>query len=168
MILAYLQIYRESLSRVTFLRVHSNSKKVSYLFWNNTYPNLKTTCHFKLKFSLWNKLLENLLFAKYLISVTVHLNFIKRELQQSCFLVKYVKFWRAPILKNICERLLLFRPIFLFYAFWKHYFIDFFLFLFYFLMINLLSSLIVLKSVVDRKVRICLSNSIFLNQRTKK
>ena len=29
------QIYR------LFLRVHSNSKKVSYLSWQNTYPNLK-------------------------------------------------------------------------------------------------------------------------------
>ena len=68
--MACLQIYRELLSLTTFLRVHSNSKEVSYLSRQNTYPNLKTTCHIKLKFFLWTKLLENLLLAKYLISVT--------------------------------------------------------------------------------------------------
>ena len=57
----------------TFFRVHSNSKEVSYLSWQNTYPNLKTTCHIKLKFFLWTKLLENLLLAKYLISVAATL-----------------------------------------------------------------------------------------------
>ena len=73
MILACLQIYRELLSLVTFLWVHSNSKEVSYLFWQDKYPNLKTTCHIKLKFFLWTKLLENLLHAKYLTSVAVSL-----------------------------------------------------------------------------------------------
>ena len=63
MIMAYLQIYRELLFLTTFLRIHSNSKEVSYLSWQNTYPNLKTTCHIKLKFFLWTKLLENLLLA---------------------------------------------------------------------------------------------------------
>ena len=67
------KIYRELLSLATFLRVHSNSKEVSYLSWQNTYPNLKTTCHIKLKFFLWTKLLENLLLAKRLISVTAPL-----------------------------------------------------------------------------------------------
>ena len=62
------KFYRELLSLATFLRVHSNWKEVSYLSWQNTYPNLKTTCHIKLKFFLWTKLLENLLLAKYLIS----------------------------------------------------------------------------------------------------
>ena len=71
--MACLQIYRELLSLATFLRVHSNSKEVSYLSWQNTYPNLKTTCHIKLKFFLWTKLIENLLLPKYLISVTAHL-----------------------------------------------------------------------------------------------
>ena len=71
--MACLQIYRELLSLATFLRVHSNSKEVSYLSWQNTYPNLKTTCHIKLKFFLWTKLLENLLHAKYLISVAAPL-----------------------------------------------------------------------------------------------
>ena len=33
---------------------------ISYLSWQNTYPNLKTTCNTKLKFFLWPKLLENL------------------------------------------------------------------------------------------------------------
>ena len=82
--LACLQIYQELSSLVTFLRVHSNSKKVSYLFWNNTYPNSKTTCHIKPKFFLWTKLLENLLLAKYLISVTAPLNQSKLK----CFMIK--------------------------------------------------------------------------------
>ena len=34
--------------------------------------------------------------------------FIKKILQHRCFPMKYVKFLRTPILKNICERLLLF------------------------------------------------------------
>ena len=72
--MAFLQIYRELLSLTTFLRVHWNSKEVSYLSWQNTYPNLKTTCHIKLKFFLWTKLLENLLVAKYLITVTAPLS----------------------------------------------------------------------------------------------
>ena len=50
LIIACLQIYQELLSLMTFLRVHSNSKEVSYLPWQNTYPNLKTTCHIKLNF----------------------------------------------------------------------------------------------------------------------
>ena len=57
----------------TLLRVHSNSE-VSYLPWQNMHSNLKSTCHIKLKFFFWTKLLENLLLAKYLISVTGHLN----------------------------------------------------------------------------------------------
>ena len=40
-----------------------------YLSWQNSYPNLKTTCHIKLNFFLWTKLLESLLLAKYLVSV---------------------------------------------------------------------------------------------------
>ena len=78
MILACLQIYQELLLLVTFLWVHSNSKVVSYLSWQNMYPNLKTTSHIKLKFFLWTKLLENLLLAKYLISVTAPLMSIIR------------------------------------------------------------------------------------------
>ena len=35
-------------------------------------------------------------------------NFIKNRLQHRCFPVKFAKFLRTPILKNICERLLLF------------------------------------------------------------
>ena len=62
------------LSLVTFLRVHSKSKEVSYLPWQNTCSNLWTTCHIKLKFFLWTKLLENLLLAKYLISVAAPLS----------------------------------------------------------------------------------------------
>ena len=57
------------MSLATFLWVHSNSEEVSYLSSQNTYPNLKNLCHIKLNFFLWTKLLENLLLAKYLISV---------------------------------------------------------------------------------------------------
>ena len=57
----------------TLLRVHSNSE-VSYLPWQNMHSNLKSTCYIKLKFFFWTKLLENLLLAKYLISVTGPLN----------------------------------------------------------------------------------------------
>ena len=45
-----LQIYQELSNLETLLRVHSNSKEVSNLSWQKTYPNLKTTCHIKLKF----------------------------------------------------------------------------------------------------------------------
>ena len=65
LIMACLIIYQELLLLVTFLQVHSNSK--SYLSWQNRYPNLKTTCHIKLKFFLWTKLLESLLLTKNLI-----------------------------------------------------------------------------------------------------
>ena len=85
LIIACLQIYRELLSLVTFLRVHSNSKEVSYLPRQNTYPNLKTTCHIKLKFFLWTKPLENLLFAKYLISVTASLSWKDNKYYQLLF-----------------------------------------------------------------------------------
>ena len=43
--MACLQIYLELLSFATFLQVHSNSKEVSYLSGQNTYPTLKTTYH---------------------------------------------------------------------------------------------------------------------------
>ena len=75
------QIYRQLLSLTTFLRVHSNSKEVSYLFDKMRTPNLKTTCHIKLKFFLWTKLLENLLLAKYFISVAAPLMTIARQPQ---------------------------------------------------------------------------------------
>ena len=75
------QIYRQLLSLTTFLRVHSNSKEVSYPFDKMRTPNLKTTCHIKLKFFLWTKLLENLLLAKYFISVAAPLMTIARQPQ---------------------------------------------------------------------------------------
>ena len=68
-----LEIYRQLLSLATFFWVHLNSKEVSYLSWQNAYPNLKTTFHIKLKFFSWTKLIENLLLAKYLISVATPL-----------------------------------------------------------------------------------------------
>ena len=70
-----LHIYRELLLLATFLWVYSNSKEFSYFSWQNTYPNLKATCHVKLKLFLWTKLFQNLLLAKYLIYVAAPLRF---------------------------------------------------------------------------------------------
>ena len=94
MIMACLQIYWELLSLATFLWVHSNSKEVSYLSWQNMYPNLKTTCHIKLKFFLWTKLLENLLLAKYLISVTAPL--MAGILQKTEFSCEHYEIFKNP------------------------------------------------------------------------
>ena len=80
--MACLQIYLELLSLMTYLWVHSNSKEVSYLL-QNMYPNFKTTCHIKLQFFLWTKLLENLILAKYLITVTVPLIKLKNNYFES-------------------------------------------------------------------------------------
>ena len=97
--MACLQIYRELLLLATFLRVHSNSKEVSYLFWQNTYHNLKTICHIKLKFFLWTKLLENLLLAKYLTSVAAPLTtkirylFCKKSLHHRCLTGFQIRLW---------------------------------------------------------------------------
>ena len=76
------------LSLVTFLRVHSNSKEVSYLPWQN----MSTTCHIKLKCFFWNKLLENLLLAKYLISVAAPLS-------------KYILTLLEPTIFSFCKTL---------------------------------------------------------------
>ena len=67
------------LSLMIFLRVCSNSKEVFYLSWQTTYPNLKTACHIKLKCFLWTLLLESLLLAKYLISITAPLTNLSKE-----------------------------------------------------------------------------------------
>ena len=60
-----------------FLRIHSNSKEVSYLSWQNMYLNVKTTCHIELNFFLWTKLLKNLLLAKYFTSIVATLKILK-------------------------------------------------------------------------------------------
>ena len=101
MIKACLQIYRELLSFVTFLRVHSNSKEVSYFYWQNSYPNLKAICDIKAKFFLWNKLLESLLLAKYLISVAstlnvykcIYRNLIERKCHYYIYLIPFVQYF---------------------------------------------------------------------------
>ena len=100
MIIACLQIYRELLSLATFLRVHSNSEEVSYLSLQNTYPNLKTTCHIKLNLFLWTKLSENLLLEKYLI-------YKGRRLckEKCCEFPKYFHFLKksTPQLFHFCQ-----------------------------------------------------------------
>ena len=58
----------------TILRVHSSSKKVSYLLWQDRYRNVKTTCHIKLHFFWLSKLPESLFPARYFIYVTATLN----------------------------------------------------------------------------------------------
>ena len=65
-----------NLPKIIFLNdfYNSDSEEVSYLLWQNTYPNLKTTYLIKLKFFCWTKLLENLLLAKYLIYVAAPWN----------------------------------------------------------------------------------------------
>ena len=55
---------------MTFHRVHSNSEEVSYIPWQNKYPDLKTTYYKKPEFLLWTKLLETLLITKSHIPVT--------------------------------------------------------------------------------------------------
>ena len=52
------------------------TQEVSYVSCQNTYPNSKTTCHNKLQFFLWTKLLENLTLAKYLIYFTAPFNYV--------------------------------------------------------------------------------------------
>ena len=83
-IMAFLQIYENYCRLKLFSDFIQTQQEVSYLSWQNTYPNLKTTCYIKLKCFLWTKHLENLLFAKYLISVTVTLNI--------SFIAKMLKF----------------------------------------------------------------------------
>ena len=75
-----LQIYQEKLSVATFIQVHSNIKEVSYIPWQNNYPNLKTTCHIKPKFFLCPRLLKKFLLAKYFIPVTMAISKIKYEI----------------------------------------------------------------------------------------
>ena len=98
--MACLQIYQELLSLATYLRVHSNSKEVSYLSWQNKYPNLKTTCHNKLNFFSWTKLLENLLLVKYFISVVVALRNLGNVFQIKPWSA-FLDYLEAQILKNL-------------------------------------------------------------------
>ena len=49
----------------------------------------------------------NFIFTTILVEVSKARNFIKIRLQHRCFPVNFAKFLRTPILKNICERLLL-------------------------------------------------------------
>ena len=46
-------------------------------FKSRRYPNLETTCHNRLNFFLWTKLFENLLLARYIMSVVAPLILIK-------------------------------------------------------------------------------------------
>ena len=77
------------------------TQEVSYLSWPNMYPNMKTTFHIKLKFFMWTKLLENLLLAKYLISVTAPL----RQKKVKYFTMKIIAAFLIPH-EDIGKRLL--------------------------------------------------------------
>ena len=57
------------------------------------YPNLKNTCHIKLKFFLQTKLLENLLLAKYLKSVSL-------PLRKECYTNMHIIFTGKVFLKK--------------------------------------------------------------------
>ena len=80
-----------------------NSEIVSYFSWQNTYSNLKTTCHIKLKYFLWTKPLQNLSLAKYLMLVTATLIISiwkgKREREKKKeFLTEWkISKWKADI-----------------------------------------------------------------------
>ena len=101
MILDCLHIFRELLSLVIFLRAHSKSKEVSYLSWQNTYPNLKTTCHVKLKIFSWTKLLENLLlfirFTGKLFSVSFW-----ESCRSIIYFINLDKIFSPPFFSNYC------------------------------------------------------------------
>ena len=66
------------------------TQEVPYLPWQNASPNLKTTCHIKLKFFLWTKLLQNLVLPKYLISVTAPLTIVTYFVQVDKFLLNCI------------------------------------------------------------------------------
>ena len=53
---------------------------------------------------------------------SLYSNFIKKRLQQRCFLVNIAKFLRTPILENICEWLLL--RVFPFMSVWTFFYMK--------------------------------------------
>ena len=89
-----------NLPRIIVAREFSPSsfklKRVSYLSWQNTYPKLKTTSHIKLKFFWWTKLIENSLFAKYIISVAAPLIAVRKS-----FCLKFPTSKYEQIEKNV-------------------------------------------------------------------
>ena len=107
--MACLQIYPELSHLPTFLRVHSNSKEVSYLSWQNTYPSSKTTCHMKLKFFLWTTPCKTSHICRCAFNilkstVDIHLPFITNSInlsiERGCFLEELKLAEVSPILKK--------------------------------------------------------------------
>ena len=93
-----------NLPRIIVARDFSpNSKEVSYLPWQNTYPNLKTSCHIKLKFFLWTKLLENLLLAKYLKFVDAPLKSRQLKSRTSSTIFGLDNIFRSLIINQRCQ-----------------------------------------------------------------
>ena len=85
LIMACLQIYREVLPLAIFLPSSFRLKRgilpllTKYLSYSEEMHILKTTCHIKLRFFLWTKLLEKLLLVKYLIFVAANLILLKKR-----------------------------------------------------------------------------------------
>ena len=83
-------------------------KRYSYLSWQNTYPNLKTTCRIKLKFLLWTKLPENLILTKYFISVAAPLKSTSGQLIlfiYDFFSYRWVKTEKIIYTKNLASEI---------------------------------------------------------------
>ena len=104
LIMTCLQIYQKLLSLATFLRVHSILKEVSYLSWQNTYPNLKTT-----EAVFWRCSVEKVFIevsqnsqentcarVSFLIKLQASLQlYEKKSLWHRCFPVNFAKFRRT-------------------------------------------------------------------------
>ena len=82
----------------TFLRVHLNSKEVSFLSWQNV-SYIENYFSYQVRFFLWTKLLKTLLLAKYLISVAapLSLRYFQLFAQEVC---KFQKWAHAHISKS--------------------------------------------------------------------
>ena len=73
---------------------------------------VKNFAIFQKKTSVWESLFDK-------ASGLSPCNFIKKRLQHKCFPVKFAKFLRTPILKNIYERLLLFFVLCMYLNYYK-------------------------------------------------
>ena len=118
---------------VEWMQRHSIDHTLTFIYWllisYVTYTcNYDTTakaefrssrrrCFWKCcKFHRKTSVLESLF---YKVASLQACNVIKKRLLHRCFLVKFETFWRATILKNIRERLLLCIDYFIIYWFWK-------------------------------------------------
>ena len=70
--------------------------RVVLFFYISIYGSSHRSCSVKMVFLKFRKF--------YRKTPVLESLFIKKRLQHRCFLVKFAKFLRTPILKNICER----------------------------------------------------------------